>query len=160
MSTNIPTACIQIGLFVLLDFTSSIFVICLTLDCFQLANIVWGEADGSDDHIVPYPEASEDLHKKKDRNQEASVIKLIEQKITEANTEFHGRKLGSSSKLDSSAGLSALGYGTNSWPDLSLSSSAQTDQGSQGTEVSKSLGEISKFSSIRGGKLLIAWHYE
>ena len=29
------------------------------MDCFQLANIVWGEAGESDDHIVPYPEAED-----------------------------------------------------------------------------------------------------
>ncbi|KAK7283921.1 hypothetical protein RIF29_13670 [Crotalaria pallida] len=110
----------------------------------ELDNIVWDDPGESDDHIVPYSEASEDLHKKKERNQEASAIKLTEQKITEAGTDFHGRKLGSSSKLDSSAGLSALGYGTNSWPDLSLSSSAKSDQGSLGlgtAEVPKTLEE-------------------
>ena len=55
------------------------------MDCFQLANIVWGEAGESDDHIVPYPEASEDLNDKKEWNQEASATKLIEQRRIEAS---------------------------------------------------------------------------
>ncbi|KAJ1413542.1 hypothetical protein SESBI_19618 [Sesbania bispinosa] len=110
----------------------------------KLANIVWGEAGESDDHIVPYPESSEDLHNKKEWNQDASAVKLIEQKGIEAKTDFHGRKLGSSSKLDNSAGTSNSGYGTNSWPDLSLSSTAKTDQSSLGTEVSKTSEETIK----------------
>jgi len=117
------------------------------MDCFQLANIVWGEAGESDDHIVPYQEASEDLHVKKEWNHEASATKLIEQKRREAKTDLHRRKLGSSSKPDVIEGQSASESGANSWPDLSLSSAAKTDQGSLGTEVSKNLGEISKFIS-------------
>ncbi|CAL0328748.1 unnamed protein product [Lupinus luteus] len=108
----------------------------------ELANI-WGDPGESDDHIVPYPEASEDLHKNKEWNQEASAIKLTDQKITEAKTDFQGRKLGSSSKLDNSAGLSSFKYETNSWPGLSLSSSDKNDPGPMGlgTEASKNLEE-------------------
>ncbi|RDX69660.1 Protein LNK2 [Mucuna pruriens] len=107
----------------------------------EFANIVWGEAGGSDEHIVPYPEASEDLHDKKEWNQESSATKLIEQKRIEAKTGFHQGKLGSSSKLDIIEGQSAPESGTNSWPDLSLSSAAKIDQGSLGAEVSKNLEE-------------------
>ncbi|XP_027355953.1 protein LNK2-like isoform X3 [Abrus precatorius] len=107
----------------------------------ELANIVWGEAGESDDHIVPYQEASEDLHDKKEWNQKACATKLIEQRRIEAKTDFHQRKLGSSSKLDNIEGQSASESGTNSWPDLSLSSAAITDQGSLATEVSKNLEE-------------------
>ncbi|KAK7343143.1 hypothetical protein VNO80_26106 [Phaseolus coccineus] len=106
----------------------------------ELANIVWGEAGESDDHIVPYQEASEDLHDEKKWNQEASPSKLIEQKRTETKTDFHKEKLGSSSKFDTIEGQSASESGTNSWPDLSLSSAAKTDQGSWGAEVLKNLG--------------------
>lgn len=115
------------------------------MGCFQLANIIWGEAAESDDHIVPFPEASEDLYKKKEWNQEASGVTLTEQKRPEAKIDFQGRKLGSSSNLDNSKG-----YGVNSWPDLSLSSAANTDQGSLGAEASKSSIEISKYNSSRG----------
>ncbi|KAE9620901.1 hypothetical protein Lalb_Chr01g0007921 [Lupinus albus] len=108
----------------------------------ELANI-WVDPGESDDHIVPYPEASEDPHKKKEWNQEASSIKLTDQKITEAKADFHGRKLGSSSKLDNSTELSSFEYGTNSWPGLSLSSSDKNDPDplGLGTEVSKNLEE-------------------
>ncbi|KAH1102406.1 hypothetical protein AAZX31_13G181200 [Glycine max] len=110
----------------------------------ELANIVWGEAGESDDHIVPYPEASEDLNDKKEWNQEASATKLIEQRRIEAKTDFHQGKLGSSSKLDIIEGSSASESGTKSWPDLSLSNAAKTDQGSLGAEVSKNLEETTQ----------------
>ena len=38
------------------------------MDCFQLANIIWGEGGESDDHIVPYPEVNEDVSNKKEWN--------------------------------------------------------------------------------------------
>ncbi|XP_027343866.1 protein LNK2 isoform X5 [Abrus precatorius] len=113
----------------------------------ELANIIWGEGVESDDHIVPYPEVNEDLSDKKEWNQEVAATKL---KRPEAKSDFHERKLGSSSNLDNSGELPASGYGTNSWPDLSLSSAAKIDKGFLGTEVSKNLSEHSKFSSSRG----------
>ncbi|KAI4333014.1 hypothetical protein L6164_017871 [Bauhinia variegata] len=114
----------------------------------ELANIIWGEAGESDDHIVPYPEATEDLRNRKEWNQEAGN-KPAEQKKPEAKNDFHGRKLGSSSNLNNSEGISVAGFGANSWPDLSLSSAVKTDQCSLGTDVSKNSSEISKFSSSR-----------
>ncbi|KAF7836174.1 protein LNK2-like isoform X1 [Senna tora] len=110
----------------------------------ELTNIIWGEATESDDHIVPFSVASEDLCNKKEWNQEAAGVTLTEQKRSEAKIDFQGRKLGSSSNIDNSKG-----YGVNSWPDLSLSTAAKTDQGSRGTELSKSLSKISKYSSSR-----------
>ncbi|XP_061352881.1 protein LNK2-like isoform X2 [Gastrolobium bilobum] len=119
----------------------------------ELANIIWGEEGDNDDHIVPYLKASEDLSNKKEWNQEAATTKLNELKRSEAKTDFDERKLGSSSNLNNSGRLSAIGYGTNSWPDLSLSSAAKIDHGSRGTEESKFFSELSKFSSSRGGKI-------
>ncbi|XP_054792341.1 protein LNK2-like isoform X2 [Prosopis cineraria] len=115
----------------------------------ELANIIWGEAGASDDHIVPYPEVTADLGNKKEWNLEATSIKLTEQKRPEVKIDVHCRKPGSTSKLDSSGGLSASGYDTNSWPDLSLSTAAETGQGSLGTEVSKTFSEIRTFNSSR-----------
>ncbi|XP_028191486.1 protein LNK2-like isoform X2 [Glycine soja] len=115
----------------------------------ELANIIWGEGGESDDHIVPYPEVNEDVSNIKEWNQEAAATKLTKLKRPEAKTDFHERKLGSSSNLDNSGELLTSGYGTNAWPDLSLSTSANIDQGSLGTEVSKNLSELSKFSSSR-----------
>ncbi|WVZ01817.1 hypothetical protein V8G54_022623 [Vigna mungo] len=129
----------------------------------ELANIVWGEAGESDDHIVPYEEASEDLRAEKKWNQEASPSKLIEQKRTETKTDFYPEKLGSSSKFDIVEGQSASESGTNSWPDLSLSSAAKTDQGSWGAEVSKNLGvteettQLEKDVEKQGEFANIAW---
>jgi len=128
------------------------------MDCFQLANIIWGEGDESDDHIVPYPEVNEDVSNKKEFNQEASMTKLTELKRPEDKTDIHERKLGISSKLDNSVEIPVLGYGTHAWADLSLSSSAKIDQGSLGTEVSKNLRELDKFSSSRIGKIAIYWN--
>ncbi|KAG5049240.1 hypothetical protein JHK85_010343 [Glycine max] len=123
------------------------------MDCFQLANIIWGEGGESDDHIVPYPEVNEDVSNKKEWNQEAAATKLTELKRPEAKTDFHERKLGSSSNLDNSGELPTSGYGTNAWPDLALSSSAKIDHGSLGTEVSNNLSELSKLSSSRGEEI-------
>ncbi|XP_028785111.1 protein LNK2 isoform X2 [Neltuma alba] len=115
----------------------------------ELANIIWGDATESDDHIVPFPEGSDDLCNKKEWNQEAAGVTLAEQKKPEANIDFHGKKIGNSSNNDNSKGPSDAGYGKSSWPDSSLSSAAKTDQGTLGTEVSKSLSEISKHSSSK-----------
>ncbi|KAL2326388.1 hypothetical protein Fmac_025446 [Flemingia macrophylla] len=106
----------------------------------ELANIVWGEeGETHDDHIVPYPEASEDLRDKKGWNKEDSFTKLIELEKIEPKADIHQGKQGSSSKLDVIEGQSPSESGTNSWPDLSLSSAAKTDHGSLGAEVSKNL---------------------
>ncbi|MED6216209.1 hypothetical protein PIB30_005474 [Stylosanthes scabra] len=114
----------------------------------ELANIIWGEAGENDDHIVPYPEGSEDLSNKKEWNQEAGT-KLNEQKKPEAKTTFHERKIGSSSNHDTGEELPGSGYGKSPWPNLSLSTVDKLDQGSLGTEVSKNLSELSKLSSSR-----------
>ncbi|XP_047178020.1 protein LNK2 [Vigna umbellata] len=116
----------------------------------ELANIIWGEGGESDDHIVPYPEINKDVSNKKEFNQEASTTKLTELKRPEAKSDFYERKLGSSSNLDNSVELPVSGYGTDAWPDLSLSSSAKIDQGTLGTEVSKNFRELGKFSSRIG----------
>ncbi|TKY68256.1 hypothetical protein E2542_SST04492 [Spatholobus suberectus] len=75
---------------------------------------------------------------------EASATKLIEQKRIEVKTDLHQGKLGSSSKLDIIEGQSASESGTSSWPDLSLSTAAKTDQGSLGAELSKNLEETTQ----------------
>ncbi|XP_045819855.1 protein LNK2 isoform X3 [Trifolium pratense] len=114
----------------------------------ELANIIWDEGGESDDHIVPFPEASEDLRNKKEVNQEAATCKLTKRKQPETNTDCH-ENLGSSSNVNNSGGLLASGYGASSWPDSSLSSAAKIDQGSMGTELSKNRGELSKLSTSR-----------
>lgn len=131
---------------------------CLTLQNFQLANIIWDEGGESDDHIVPFPEASEDVRNKKEVNQESAVCKLSKLKQPEAKTDFH-EKLGSSSNLDNSGGLPDSGYGETSWHDLSLSSATKIEQGSLGTELSTHRGELSKLSTSRGGKIANCWNY-
>lgn len=100
---------------------------------FQLANIIWGEAGSSDDHIVPYPEVTAaDLGKRKEWNQEATSIKLAEQRRPDVKFDVRCRKRGSTSKLDNNGGPAASEYDTNSWPGLSLCSAAKTDQASRG----------------------------
>ncbi|KAL3599646.1 hypothetical protein D5086_007564 [Populus alba] len=63
------------------------------LSCISVPHIIWGEAEDSDDHIVPYPEASEDYCKKKESSEEASTIKSSEQKAPGAKVDTDGRKL-------------------------------------------------------------------
>uniref|UniRef100_A0A5B6ZR00 Protein LNK2 n=1 Tax=Davidia involucrata TaxID=16924 RepID=A0A5B6ZR00_DAVIN len=122
----------------------------------ELANIIWGEAGESDDHIVPYREASEEkppgLHEDgitKELNKEAANIKPTEQKKPIAKTDLHGGKLESNGQYGTNKGLSPAGFGMDSWPGLSLSNAAKTDQDSMGTEVSNNLSEIAKFGSSR-----------
>ncbi|KAI5410791.1 hypothetical protein KIW84_056069 [Lathyrus oleraceus] len=110
------------------------------MENFQLANIIWDEGGESDDHIVPFPERSEDHRNKKEVNQEPAVCKLTKRKQPETKTDFH-RKPGSSSNLDNSGRLPATGYGESSWSDLSLPSAAKIDQGSLGNDLSKNQEE-------------------
>ncbi|KAF3448779.1 hypothetical protein FNV43_RR09492 [Rhamnella rubrinervis] len=114
----------------------------------ELANIIWGEGAESDDHIVPYPEASENCCNKKELNHEASTIKHTEQKTPGAKIDLH-RKLNSGSNLGKD-GVSAKGFGMESWPDLSISNIAKSEQDSLCTEVSNSLSEITKYDTPRG----------
>jgi hypothetical protein len=124
---------------------------------FQLANIIWGEAAESGDHIVPYPEASGDYRKKK-WNQEAATIKPTEQRTAVTEIDFHDRKLESSSNLNTNGEISTSGFGMDSWPHLSLSNAAKSDQDSMGTGVSNDLTESGKYNSSRGGENTNHWN--
>ncbi|KAL3599648.1 hypothetical protein D5086_007566 [Populus alba] len=114
---------------------------------FQLTNIIWGEAEDSDDHIVPYPEASEDYCKKKESSEEASTIKSSEQKAPGAKVDTDGRKLESISNVDTSEGTSSLGLDMDRWPNLSSRNAAKTEQDSLETSISNNLTEITKLDS-------------
>ena len=124
---------------------------------FQLANIIWGEADESGDHIVPYPEASED-YRKKEWTQEAATNKPTEQRTAGAKTHLHGIKLESSSNLETNGEISTSGFGVDSWPDLSLSNAVKAEQDSMGTGVSNNLTEISTYNSTRGAENTSHWN--
>ncbi|XP_011042160.1 PREDICTED: uncharacterized protein LOC105137914 isoform X2 [Populus euphratica] len=113
----------------------------------QLTNIIWGEAEDSDDHIVPYPEASEDYCKKKESSEEASTIKSSEQKAPGAKVDTDGRKLESISNVDTSEGTSSLGLDMDRWPNLSSPNAAKTEQDSLETSISNNLTEITKLES-------------
>ncbi|KAA8519141.1 hypothetical protein F0562_013385 [Nyssa sinensis] len=124
----------------------------------ELANIIWGEAGESDDHIVPYPEAGEEkppaLYEdgiKKELNQEDANIKPLEQKQSIAKTDFHAGKLQSNGLYDTN-GRSPAGIGMDTCPGLSLSNPAKTDLDSMGTEVSNMLIGIAKCNSSRDEK--------
>ncbi|XP_011042166.1 PREDICTED: uncharacterized protein LOC105137914 isoform X7 [Populus euphratica] len=113
----------------------------------ELTNIIWGEAEDSDDHIVPYPEASEDYCKKKESSEEASTIKSSEQKAPGAKVDTDGRKLESISNVDTSEGTSSLGLDMDRWPNLSSPNAAKTEQDSLETSISNNLTEITKLES-------------
>lgn len=119
----------------------------------ELANIIWGEAAESDDHIVPYSKGSHGRplvvsgdEDKKGWIQELSAIKP-EQKTLADTTNLHGSQLESISHFDTNEELSASALGMESWPDLSKSNAAKTDQDSLGTEVSNNLTEIARYDS-------------
>lgn len=107
---------------------------------------------------MPYPEASEDYRNKKQWKQDAANIKPTEQRTAGSKIDLYGRKLESSSDLDTNEDLTASGFGMDSWPDLSLSNAAKTDPDSMGTEVSNDLTESSKYNSSRGGKNINYWN--
>lgn len=119
----------------------------------ELANIIWGEAGESDDHIVPYSDASEEKtlvlfrgSKKREWNPDASIIKPSEQNESEAKTDFHGSNLEGTSEYEPN-GLPTSGFGTEPWPDITLSDGTKTD--SMGTGHSDSQAEITKFDSSK-----------
>ncbi|KAJ6694762.1 PROTEIN LNK1 [Salix koriyanagi] len=114
---------------------------------FQLTNIIWGEADDCDDHIVPYPKASEDYCKKKESSEEASTIKSSEQKAPGAKVDIEGRELESISNVDTIEGTSALGLDMDRWPDFSSSNAAKTEQDSLATSISNNLTDITELDS-------------
>lgn len=106
---------------------------------FQLVNIIWGEADESDDHIVPYPDGSEERpahlfghHIKKEWNEEASHVKPTETKISVAKSELSRGNVQQNSQ-DAAYGLPAAGLGVGSSVDLSMSNAAKSDRDSMGT---------------------------
>ncbi|KAB2627428.1 hypothetical protein D8674_021046 [Pyrus ussuriensis x Pyrus communis] len=117
----------------------------------ELANIIWGEAGESDDHIVPYNEASEDYCNKKEWKQESHNMKPTEQKIHGSKIDLQDRKLESSSNFDMGEGISTSEFGMDSWPDLSLSNVAKSEQHciAEGIQLDKD-GEI--FQNSNEGK--------
>ncbi|KAJ6392872.1 hypothetical protein OIU77_022369 [Salix suchowensis] len=115
----------------------------------KLTNIIWGETD---DHIVPFPDASEDYCKKKECSGEAGTINSSVQKAAGAKVDIDGRKLESSSKFDTSEGTSASGVNIDQWPRLSLSTAAKTDQDSFDTSMPNSSSDITTLDSSAGGK--------
>ncbi|KAJ6713280.1 PROTEIN LNK2 [Salix purpurea] len=115
----------------------------------KLTNIIWGETD---DHIVPFPDASEDYCKKKECSGEAGTINSSVQKAAGAKFDIDGRKLESSSKFDTSEGTSASGVNIDQWPRLSLSTATKTDQDSFDTSMPNSSSDITTLDSSAGGK--------
>lgn len=99
---------------------------------------------------MPYPEASEGCGNKKELNQQASFTKPTEQKTPGAKIDLHGRKLESGPNLATDGGNAAKGFRMESWPDLTLSNIANSDQDTLDTEVSNSLSDISKYDTSRG----------
>ncbi|KAK6271472.1 hypothetical protein POUND7_008570 [Theobroma cacao] len=117
----------------------------------ELTNIIWGEDGESDDHIVPYQEGSENCHSKKQWSQETATIKSTDQKTPGDKVDLHGRKVEGSSNFNANGGIATSGFGMVSWPELSLSNAAKTDQDSMGSEVSNHLAEVNKYSSTNAG---------
>ncbi|XP_027114132.1 protein LNK2-like isoform X1 [Coffea eugenioides] len=101
----------------------------------ELSNIIWGEAGEGEDHIVPYPDANEEKPLgsygdciKKEKNQEAVDVKTAEQKKPATQSDLHGVKLQCSSQYDTNEDLSAMEFGVDSWPDLSLPGAAKANE--------------------------------
>ncbi|XP_038889673.1 protein LNK2 isoform X2 [Benincasa hispida] len=95
----------------------------------ELANIIWGEAADSDDHIVPYREASENYYDKKEWNQDTVYTKVVEQKSPGTDVDDnHGRKLESSPGKE---GTSTSNLSNDPLADVSLSKPSRIDRDSK-----------------------------
>ncbi|XP_058107032.1 protein LNK2 isoform X2 [Magnolia sinica] len=131
----------------------------------MLADIIWGDANESDDHIVPYPKGSEETplfafgdYSKKQNNQETSTtIKPAEQKTSGAKNDFLGNKLEASPCFDTNEELSAPRLDMDPWPALPLSSSAERKQSADmngrdsiGAEVSDDFPVVTDLDSVSG----------
>ncbi|KAJ8748777.1 hypothetical protein K2173_011332 [Erythroxylum novogranatense] len=114
----------------------------------ELTNIIWGEAGESDDHIVPYPEATDNYSKRKQWSEED--VKSTRQKVSTTKVDMHGTRLKNSSNFEISEGTYASGSGMHSWHGLPVSHAVKTDQDSLGTSVSNNLINTSKVDSSRG----------
>lgn len=113
----------------------------------ELKNIIWDDSGETDSLIVPYQEGSENCCSKKEWSQATTVIKPDEQKKPGDEVDLCERKLDGSSNFNTKGGIDTSGVGIGSWPELSLSNAAKTDQNSMGSEVSNSLVEVTKCSS-------------
>ncbi|PPS15195.1 hypothetical protein GOBAR_AA05393 [Gossypium barbadense] len=113
----------------------------------KLKNIIWDDSGETDSLIVPYQEGSENCCSKKEWSQATTVIKPDEQKKPGDEVDLCERKLDGSSNFNTKGGIDTSGVGIGSWPELSLSNAAKTDQNSMGSEVSNSLVEVTKCSS-------------
>uniref|UniRef100_A0A2P2L5S0 Uncharacterized protein MANES_04G165400 n=1 Tax=Rhizophora mucronata TaxID=61149 RepID=A0A2P2L5S0_RHIMU len=117
----------------------------------EITNIIWGETGESDDHIVPYPEATED-YCRKEQNEGACNIKSTGQKLSGVKFDIHGRKLEGNPNPVFNDGTSSPGPGMLLWPNLHLSDATKTDHDSLDTSVSNSLIEFTKLDSSRNAE--------
>ncbi|KAI4302495.1 hypothetical protein MLD38_038231 [Melastoma candidum] len=98
-----------------------------------IANIIWGEAGDSGDHIVPYPDKGEQDGHKKFQNQEPMDNKPTEHNLSGAKLDFQGirpeRSAASKTNGQSSASVMA------SWPNVATSEVAETGLSSLNDEM-------------------------
>ncbi|KAL4333256.1 hypothetical protein GQ457_07G019500 [Hibiscus cannabinus] len=113
----------------------------------ELTNIIWDDAGETDGHMVAYQEGSENCSSKKEWSQSTATIKSSVQKTPGDKFDLHGRNLERSSNFDTNGGIGTSGVDIGSWPELSLSNAAKTEQDSTGSEVPNSLVEVTKCSS-------------
>lgn len=121
----------------------------------EINNIIWGEATGSDDHIVPYPDGNEENNSdafgdqsKKGWNEEAHSIKRDEQRKSTAGV-LDPKLEGSPKYVEDESHEEGLGL--ESWTDTSISNSMKTEQGSTRIGASNNLTETSEKDGSRQG---------
>ncbi|GMI90453.1 NIGHT LIGHT-INDUCIBLE AND CLOCK-REGULATED GENE 2 [Hibiscus trionum] len=113
----------------------------------ELTNIIWDDAGETDSHMVAYQEVSENCCSKKEWNQATATIQSNEKKTPGDKFDLHGRNLEGSPDFDTNGGIGTSGVDIGSWPELSLSNAAKTDQDSMGSEVPNSLVKVTQCSS-------------
>lgn len=122
----------------------------------QLADIIWGDANDSGDHIVPYPKGSEEnklyayegLSKKKTSQEANTVVKSGEHKKSEDKNDLLGSKPEDNSYFNTNEELSSPRLNMDSWPaDIS-------DRDSIGKKVSNDFPDVASLDSVKGNIII------
>eukprot|EP00262_Sarcandra_glabra_P011111 TRINITY_DN26829_c0_g1_i1.p1 TRINITY_DN26829_c0_g1~~TRINITY_DN26829_c0_g1_i1.p1 ORF type:complete len:775 (+),score=157.46 TRINITY_DN26829_c0_g1_i1:180-2504(+) len=131
----------------------------------ELVDIIWGEVNESDDHIVPYPkDGGENTvvpfrdYGKKQRNQEASLVGKAAEPKASSGVKNDIPVLRPESKFcfDSNEDLSAPRLGTDSLPDLGTSYAARGKGYAEsnsvdyvGTKLSNDFTKVTNMESVK-----------
>lgn len=122
----------------------------------QLVGIIWGDANDSDDHIVPYPKGSEQNKlytyeglSKKQTSQGASIaVKSGENKTSEDENDLFGSRPEEKSYFNTNEELSPPRLDMDSWP------ADTSHRDSIGNKVPNDFPDVTSLDSIKGNIII------